>query len=165
MHVLALQDNAKISIQSDPLGAEKSEPVKLVTSDADLEALADEFASNIFPTGEMNRVGGQQEVEVSMAALQGYLLRYKEDPQGAVKDSEEWAESAEVRDWVKAASFMGSNRAPLGLSALLNEVGDEPETTGAGQGNGVQQGKPKKKAGTGVRSQVPPMKEKDVNAD
>lgn len=64
---------------------------KQITSQADLDALADIFTSAIFPTGEKERVGGKEGSQVSMAALQGYLLQYKEDPVDAAEKAAEWA--------------------------------------------------------------------------
>lgn len=55
----------------------------------ELYAHADRFASNIFDCG----------VEVSMAALQGFLLRYKKDPKKASVEVEVWAkEMKEAQD-------------------------------------------------------------------
>lgn len=47
----------------------------------DLVTHADKFAFNLFKTG----------VEVSMAGLQGFLLRYKKDPKRAAIEVEAWA--------------------------------------------------------------------------
>jgi chaperone BCS1 len=63
----------------------------IITCQADIDALADKFTQAIFPEGEKGKVGGIQGATVSMASLQGYLLKYKEDPQDAAGLAAEWA--------------------------------------------------------------------------
>jgi chaperone BCS1 len=60
---------------------EKQEPITGFIDQEDLRAYADKFARNIFDCG----------VEVSMAALQGFLLRYKKNPKKAAVEVETWA--------------------------------------------------------------------------
>lgn len=73
---------------------------------------ADSSAVNLtraFPTGSYTEVGGKDGATVSMAALQCYLLGYKEDAIAAFVNAGEWARSL----------------APKDPSALLNEENDE----------------------------------------
>jgi chaperone BCS1 len=50
-------------------------------SQEEVEKSAERFAGNVF----------DKEVEVSMAALQGFLLRYKKEPKKAVVDADAWS--------------------------------------------------------------------------
>jgi hypothetical protein len=54
--------------------------------------LAIRFQEAIFPEGGIDLVGGNKPKRISMAALQGYLLGYKEDPVAAVENAVIWAE-------------------------------------------------------------------------
>lgn len=61
----------------------------------DLDDLAVEFAATIFPIideSELADAPVRQEREVSMAALQGYLMGHKEDPVAAVGGAAAWIE-------------------------------------------------------------------------
>lgn len=49
--------------------------------ESDIDEQADAFSKVIFDTG----------AEVSMAALQGFLLKYKKDPKKAVREAGDWA--------------------------------------------------------------------------
>ena len=51
------------------------------TGDDDLDAHAAKLALHVFETG----------AEISMASLQGYLLKYKRYPKRAIEDAEAWA--------------------------------------------------------------------------
>jgi chaperone BCS1 len=69
---------------------------------ADLETLADAFVEAVFSSppsaeeGEIEKSGDtSQPVNISMAALQAYLLKFKEEPQAAVENAAEWAKHAE----------------------------------------------------------------------
>ncbi|EIW69397.1 hypothetical protein TREMEDRAFT_62261 [Tremella mesenterica DSM 1558] len=66
-----------------------------LTKPLNLEYLADEFVRFIFPTGDKDKVGGEEK-GVSMASLQSYLLQYKDDPVKAVQAAKEWAKELPV---------------------------------------------------------------------
>lgn len=83
-----------------------------ISSQDDLDALADDFAAAVFPTGNANEVGGKSDVGVSMAALQGYLLQHKEDPRKAVDDAGEWARGLEREKEAKKAIGRSALGAP-----------------------------------------------------
>ena len=69
----------------------ESEKMQPRLTDAARLGLADAFSKTLYPTDSSLAVGGNNGTSVSMAALQGYLLRYKEDPAGAVQGAAEWA--------------------------------------------------------------------------
>ena len=67
-----------------------------ITSQADLDQLADKFANAVFPMdGKKDAVGGKDGLGVSMAMLQAYLLQYKEDPKKAAEEASNWAQTLE----------------------------------------------------------------------
>lgn len=57
--------------------------------------LADGFADALFPppTAITDQFQGEKSKGVSMAALQGYLLRFKDDPHAAVAEAREWVDT------------------------------------------------------------------------
>jgi ferredoxin-NADP reductase len=84
----------------------------------DLEAHADKFASNIFDCGP----------EVSMAALQGFLLRYKKHPKRAMEEVETWAKGMkeEQDEKVKKREVRREERASR--KAESESAGDQSPT-------------------------------------
>lgn len=65
-----------------------------ITSQQDLEQLADDFTEAIFPTRDSLETASEMAPpEISMAALQGYLLQYKEDPKQAAENVSAWKQS------------------------------------------------------------------------
>ena len=66
-----------------------------VSSQADIDRLADNFTKGIF--GALSDEKRQEGIRVSMAALQGYLLRYKEDPVTAAEKAADWAKTLSGR--------------------------------------------------------------------
>lgn len=73
-----------------------------VTSVKDLERLATAFVDAIFPTNSISIGEGGEDTAsertsklISMAALQAYLLKHKDDPQAAVDHAPEWIETFE----------------------------------------------------------------------
>ncbi|CAD6571038.1 MAG: hypothetical protein TREMPRED_000122 [Tremellales sp. Tagirdzhanova-0007] len=67
------------------------------SSQADIDSLAVTFTEAIF-----RGVNGREGVSVSMAALQGYLLGFKEDPMTAADQAEGWAQMLEPKKVGKA---------------------------------------------------------------
>nr|XP_018263747.1 uncharacterized protein I303_03620 [Kwoniella dejecticola CBS 10117]OBR85905.1 hypothetical protein I303_03620 [Kwoniella dejecticola CBS 10117] len=92
------------------------QPMIYVKDQAELDQLADTFASTIFPSTEV-RIGRTDDTEVkddcqkiSMASLQSYLLQYKENPIAACipQNIEEWLKS-EMEDGIKVESKRSRN--------------------------------------------------------
>lgn len=76
--------------QDDIEGADEKASL-CITTRPKIDALAERFVASIFPSGEKDRVGGKEGATVSMASLQGYLLKHKEDPRAAADQAAEWA--------------------------------------------------------------------------
>ena len=104
-----------------------------INSQLQLDDLAAQFVDGIFPSGQSDAVGGQTGLEVSMAALQGYLLKHKDNPFQAVEAAAEWATSQQVLDWSR--DQRESLRSPL----------VSPPDRVAGTGGKIVLAKPKKK--------------------
>jgi chaperone BCS1 len=109
LHFYPLADFLQIN-HADDTSREKASVG--ITSQSDLEAMADDFATVVFPTGKPDEAGGRHDVGVSMAALQGYLLQYKEDPRNAVEDAGGWARTLEKEKEVKKAAARSALGAP-----------------------------------------------------
>lgn len=73
----------------------KDDPVPILLSKAELEALAAEFALALFPNGAEGGAGGVEGTRLAMASMQAYLLNFKENPKEAVGQAAAWAKSAE----------------------------------------------------------------------
>ena len=84
-----------------PLLGSKDKQTLGIKTQTDLDDLADRFVKAVFPSGAHDAVGDQAGLEVSMAALQGYLLKHKDDPVSAASEAVGWARSDVVRDWQK----------------------------------------------------------------
>ncbi|KAK4683993.1 hypothetical protein P7C73_g6212, partial [Tremellales sp. Uapishka_1] len=72
---------------------------------ADLDGLADEFTSTLFPTSEREKVGGRDGLTVSMTALQGYLLEHKDAPKTAVEQVGAWIDILEAKRQEEKATY------------------------------------------------------------
>lgn len=82
LHFYPLDDFTNPTLDTLDLNEKRSGTV--IDGQKDLDGLADRFTRAVFGQGE-------EEVRLSMAALQGYLLGYKEDPVAAVENAGEWA--------------------------------------------------------------------------
>lgn len=96
----------------------------VIANQGDLAALANKFVQAVFPT-QYNADEKESEVqEVSMAALQGYLLRYKEEPHTAVEHAGSWIKTLDKESLRPVKSVLAPPVTPV--AAATPGVGDVP---------------------------------------
>ncbi|ORX39974.1 P-loop containing nucleoside triphosphate hydrolase protein [Kockovaella imperatae] len=121
-------DDLSIKVENPASPYSTTEKSKVcMTSQPQLDSLADTFVHGVFPIGRSDAVGGNEGLEVSMAALQAYLLQFKDDPSSAAEHAAQWAKSDEVAHWQRQASsamqgfgsLPGPREAPVTPSSAL----------------------------------------------
>lgn len=104
-------------------------------TEADVDKLATDFAAAIF---SMKNEGCTGKVGISMAALQGFLLGYKEDYPGAIRFVAGWAaqhaepkkprkEIIPTTSKLASAKLLGKRNAQKAVVSLKPEPADEDE--------------------------------------
>jgi len=119
---------------------------KKAAANAAVSALASEFATKI------------PQYEYSPAEIQGYLLRYKQDPEKAVQNVEKWIMEMREQKRVKAA---GDSQAKAANAATATNV-DESTGTGEEKSEQKQGGSTKKSGGEGHEDSIRAGKDGDV---
>ncbi|KEZ42997.1 putative BCS1 protein [Scedosporium apiospermum] len=119
---------------------------KKAAANAAVSALASEFATKI------------PQYEYSPAEIQGYLLRYKRDPEKAVQNVEKWIMEMREQKRVKAA---GDSQAKAANTATATNV-DESTGTGEEKSEQKQGGSTKKSGGEGHEDSIRAGKDGDV---
>ena len=113
-HFYPLEEYLKVQ----DMEGEKEETAKGFADQADLDLHADKFASNVFDCGP----------EVSMAALQGFLLRYKRHPKKAIGEVDAWAKEMKDEQDEKARKREARREERASRKAASDAVGDESPT-------------------------------------
>lgn len=122
LHFYPLSDFVQTPGGADKVMDEKT-PVG-IASQTDLNSLADDFAGAVFAAQEDESNDRSNDPQVSMAALQGYLLRYKEDPQGALDHASDWVRSMDKEAMIPTRSSLAPPPTPVGT--VSPAVGDVP---------------------------------------
>ena len=111
-----------------------------IISQLQIDDLAAQFVDGIFPTSQFDAVGTQSGLEISMATLQGYLLKHKDNPFQAVDSAVEWAKSQRNETWSTSPG-----------KSLTRPVSRPSQ---AGHGGKLVLGKPKKSKGLNAVKKV-----------
>ncbi|WVO13986.1 hypothetical protein L204_101611 [Cryptococcus depauperatus] len=102
LHFYPLHDFGPNSFSDNDISLnEVNEKMAIVQDQVQLDKLADRFVDAIFPSNDEKKQASRN--SISMAALQGYLIRYKDDPFGAIENAQQWADTFEREQVVRVA--------------------------------------------------------------